>query len=467
MAINRELERGTGRRAPGRAPGVFRSVGNPLYRTNPATGNLELADEFSLGAPALEPQPVAPAAAAPGELEARSSPLSDVGADGGQGNVGAAPDADAAAASTDAPGGTASVGSPTGGGRNTGTGRDIGMGMGAAIGGIPGMIAGMVLGQMAENALSNPKGAQPAGEPVGTISGFNNLNLGQPGGFTPPGMAPPKGFEVANLGVPTGATAEDSSNAGSTSSHGSQDSTASAHGMGEATGDSPDSTSSDSSDSSSDSGDSGGGDGYAAGGVVTADRLQGPDPAGPDDGSAPLDEGEFVVNAQAAAQNLPALEAINAQGGAQGAQEFQTMQWFVENVLSRTEVGQKFAAELDQALPLIQEAIAQRPDGQQILQRMVTSYLQPAADAVRRGQYDEAVRLLGEMGTMAAELAAEVDLDPELEQLLEEFAQDSAEVTHDGELASLATATGNELVHPGDQVASQPASRLGRIFVGG
>ena len=42
------------------------------------------------------------------------------------------------------------------------------------------------------------------------------------------------------------------------------------------------------------------GGGWANGGVVTADRLHGPDPAGPDDGYGALKSGEFVLTAEAA-----------------------------------------------------------------------------------------------------------------------------------------------------------------------
>lgn len=42
------------------------------------------------------------------------------------------------------------------------------------------------------------------------------------------------------------------------------------------------------------------GDGYAKGGKVTKKRLSGPNPKGPDDGYAALDEGEFVINAKSA-----------------------------------------------------------------------------------------------------------------------------------------------------------------------
>lgn len=51
-------------------------------------------------------------------------------------------------------------------------------------------------------------------------------------------------------------------------------------------------------DTQSDSNDSG--SGFYMGGEVTADRLNGPNPVGPDDGSAPLDIGEFVLTADVA-----------------------------------------------------------------------------------------------------------------------------------------------------------------------
>lgn len=59
---------------------------------------------------------------------------------------------------------------------------------------------------------------------------------------------------------------------------------------------------------SGDAGDAGGADGdgsgdgsgYAKGGKVTKKRLKGPNPKGPDDGYAALDDGEYVINARSA-----------------------------------------------------------------------------------------------------------------------------------------------------------------------
>jgi hypothetical protein len=57
-------------------------------------------------------------------------------------------------------------------------------------------------------------------------------------------------------------------------------------------------------------GGAGSGGGYAKGGAVT--RVSGPNPPGPDDGSANLKIGEHVINAKQAAKYRGLLEAINA-----------------------------------------------------------------------------------------------------------------------------------------------------------
>lgn len=65
-------------------------------------------------------------------------------------------------------------------------------------------------------------------------------------------------------------------------------------------------------------GGSGGGDGggWANGGMVTKDRLSGPNPAGPDDGYGALDDGEFVLTAEAVKKmgpmGLEILRRLNA-----------------------------------------------------------------------------------------------------------------------------------------------------------
>jgi hypothetical protein len=63
-------------------------------------------------------------------------------------------------------------------------------------------------------------------------------------------------------------------------------------------------------------GDRGGwgrGGGYAKGGKVTMDRLQGPNPMGPDDGYGGLDDGEYVINAKSVGKyGIELMNAINA-----------------------------------------------------------------------------------------------------------------------------------------------------------
>jgi len=63
--------------------------------------------------------------------------------------------------------------------------------------------------------------------------------------------------------------------------------------------------------SSQDGGD--GGSGYAKGGHVSMQRLQGPNPMGPDDGYAALKDGEYVINDKAAKKyGIELMEAINS-----------------------------------------------------------------------------------------------------------------------------------------------------------
>ncbi len=61
---------------------------------------------------------------------------------------------------------------------------------------------------------------------------------------------------------------------------------------------------------SASSGEGDGGDGFAKGGKVTGAKLKGKNPKGPDDGSAPLDTGEFVV--QKAAAQMYGPQVMNA-----------------------------------------------------------------------------------------------------------------------------------------------------------
>jgi hypothetical protein len=59
--------------------------------------------------------------------------------------------------------------------------------------------------------------------------------------------------------------------------------------------------------------DAGGDSGYAKGGYVSMQRLQGPNPAGPDDGYAALKDGEYVINDQAVNQyGIELMNLINS-----------------------------------------------------------------------------------------------------------------------------------------------------------
>lgn len=497
MATRKEQERAPGRRAPGRAPGVFRSAGNPLYRTDPATGNLVLVSEQELAAPPVTQAPLPPAPFVeppvqaqpepePEPAPARASPLEQVfAADAG----------DAVSGEASSPSDSASLGLSASQAAALGeTGKGVAtfglMGANPALG-----LAGLGLMGLASLAQSQQSTESPVvgwenttdiatlasqiGEQTDNVEALDTPTDPDIGSVDAPSVGVGESTNSADaigdaVGGPTGGglgSAPDASASAPGSADGGDGTGDGSGGGSSGGGDAGAAGASGSADGGDGSGDgSGGADGdgggFADGGLVTADRLRGPNPPGPDDGSAPLDEGEFVVNAQATAQARPLLEQINAMGGGQGATEMQTMRWFAENVLVRTPEGQQFALELQQALPVIEQAIAQRPDAREVLQHIVGAFVQPAAEAVRRGDHAGAVRIYGEMGIYAAQLAAEAELDPEIEQLLEEFAQDSAEVAHDGELASLASATGGELVHPGAQVANQPGSRLGRIFVG-
>lgn len=56
-----------------------------------------------------------------------------------------------------------------------------------------------------------------------------------------------------------------------------------------------------------------GGDGFAQGGHVSMQRLQGPNPEGPDDGYAALKDGEFVINDKAVKKyGIELMQAINS-----------------------------------------------------------------------------------------------------------------------------------------------------------
>lgn len=224
------------------------------------------------------------------------------------------------------------------------SGASVGKFGGGALGGLLAGPPGALLGALAGYALGKAyDGSAMAGTPMGDLSGIgqgpdqgpgstnevSNMNVEPgtqveidtgPGGFGAPGdfsagaapSGPPGGQEQQGGGgeVPGGETAAAESGPGANAETGMN-----------------------------------GQEGFARGGKVTANRLMprppmrprmphydaggpvnevaGPDPAGPDDGYAALDQGEFVVNKQAAAQHGPLLEQINSGGSAMIGQDAQ------------------------------------------------------------------------------------------------------------------------------------------------
>lgn len=187
---------------------------------------------------------------------------------------------------------------------NHGAGRTMGM-VGTALGmgiGIPGLgVIGSIAGNEMERqsinaALANAAAANP-GYDFGrlgfmdTLSGaLNGMTFGALGNSLSDSMTREATRSVGQPGVPGVEDPQSMIDAQSStgSGGGSRDGTA----------------------TSSDPGPGGignGGNAWAKGGAVTAERLRGANPPGPDDGTGKLDIGEFIVNKMAAKHYGPQL----------------------------------------------------------------------------------------------------------------------------------------------------------------
>lgn len=154
------------------------------------------------------------------------------------------------------------------------------------------------------------------------------------------------------------------------------------------------------------------------------------------------------------------------EGASDQAPELVTLRWFRDNVLARTPEGQALIEEYYRTAPAAVEAIKQHPQGQQALQAILTQYIQPAVQAIQAGQYDQALSIYAEMSAHVAELAMEATEDPNLEQMIAEFQEAAASVSHDAEIQGAATGSGQEMTHPIDERGQMRTSSLQRVVPG-
>jgi hypothetical protein len=157
-----------------------------------------------------------------------------------------------------------------GGGVSFGGNSSTGAAVGGALGGPVGSVLGGILGGL---TVSGPIGTTTENPDGSMTVSLNDSPLG--GGYTEAGPA-----AVGTDSVTGGGASGDGSSSGGNSTGGS-----SAGGEGTGVG----------SVGNGGSGDGLGGPGWSEGGLVTADRLFGPDPDGPDDGAGYLQVGEWVL----------------------------------------------------------------------------------------------------------------------------------------------------------------------------
>ncbi len=460
--------KGTIRPGRGRAPGTSRAIGNPVYRTNPATGNLEITPAFETGAP----QRAAPTRSPLNDVYAYDIPRPNVPSVGAQ----IAQTAGTIAAAEGLKTGARAAGKAIGdAGKNLYTGYQIG----AGTAGKPITAPGFSGDALREEALGNAK----------YVSDADLANMGY-------GESPVYASQAADDAAFGAGAAGEGGTAGDVFATQVADDAAFGAGATEA-------------------GTEGAGAALGSAGSVAAlpaGAIMAAQPTNMMGGTArAVDEGvDALTGGNLGSDVTNALDTVASVGGGgcyiteavmasqmpnmgtdmatsapdqepmgdmdapaqqfdDNAPELQTLRWFRDNVLAQTPEGQQLVAEYEEAAPAIVAAVQSRPDAQQIFQGIMTKYIQPAVEAVRAGQYDQALQIYAAMSTEVAEFGIEVTDDPAIEQALEEFAQEAAEVTHDGEMAQVATQMDSPMMHPGMEQEDQnkPAgSPLGRLYVG-
>lgn len=329
-----------------------------------------------------------------------------------------------------APGGSASFGAAAG----SAVGGALGAGIGAALGGAFGPAGAAFGASFGANAGKGVGASLGATASLGTDSDpAESEGLADAmAGFGDEGAATAASDAAAvaasdsgeGFGASSSSTASADAAAAAASDSGagfgSSDATGSAAGDSGTAGSSSGDSGSAGGDSGSGGGEGGGGDGggWAEGGIVTADRLQGPNPAGPDDGYGGLDAGEFVVNAAATSNNRGMLEAMNAStsgdvieeavmaAGDQGDTTTQAMSVLMQQLSSMPRGGQ-MVEQYQQMAPLAVMAISQKPDAAAIYSQLYHEYIGPAAQAVMAGNINAALKafseLMGVLGPLASE----------------------------------------------------------------
>ena len=81
------------------------------------------------------------------------------------------------------------------------------------------------------------------------------------------------------------------------------------------------------------------------------------------------------------------------------------LRWYRDNVLAKTPEGRKQILEYKRVAPKIVQALNKRKDAPEVYKALFTSYIDPAAQAVVNGNYEDADKLYSSMVKQVADLS--------------------------------------------------------------
>lgn len=97
--------------------------------------------------------------------------------------------------------------------------------------------------------------------------------------------------------------------------------------------------------------------------------------------------------------------AVNHGGLADDGEELSALRSFRDGVMTKTPQGQAEIAAYEKMAPEIEKRLSSRPDSSGVYRRLLQTYIRPAADAVKKGDFDTAHLLYREMVGETAMLA--------------------------------------------------------------
>lgn len=157
-------------------------------------------------------------------------------------------------------------------------------------------------------------------------------------------------------------------------------------------------------------------------------------------------------------------EAVMAAGGkGDDAEPLQVLRWFRDNVLASTPEGQQMIQQYEQIAPMVVEAVNQREDNMAIYASIYQKFIAPAVEAVKAGQYPQALQIYSAMVAEVTQYAQATEGAMQEDMAMEGMEENAQNVAQDPQRAMMAAPTGGGALNQFNARSAYPTPlRFGR-----